>query len=149
MYTIQGIIADRNIIEPENVLGAKIVALLQDMVLIPFAGAWIDEKEIPLLPLTDGGVITLPTSIAGICHLLSKNGKVAYVEAEFFGGVGSQACSLWDKGIMIGNPQLGLHAINTALQFLGVEKGSSFDEFEALNLGRFRETEAWLSGDGA
>jgi hypothetical protein len=124
MYTIQCIIANRKVIEHEQTLGAKIVSLPQDMVLIPFAGTWSESKNIPLLPLTDGKAFELPAAIADLCYLLSKNGKLAYVEAEFFGGDGTQACSLW-------------------------EKGTSFDEFEALNLGRFRETQAWLAGDGA
>jgi hypothetical protein len=149
MYTIQGIIANRKVIEHEQTLGTKIVSLPQDMVLIPFAGTWSESKKIPLLPLTDGKVFELPAAITGICYLLSKNGKLAYVEAEFFGGDGTQACSLWEKGMMIGNPQQDIQAINTALQFLGVEKGTSFDEFEALNLGRFRDTQAWLARDGA
>jgi len=149
MYTIQGIIANRKVIEHERTLGTKVVGLPQEMALIPFAGTWSESKHIPLLPLTDGKVLELPAAITDICYLLSKNGKLAYIEAEFFGGNGTQACSLWEKGMMIGNPRQDRHAINTALQFLGVERGTSFDEFEALNLGRFRETQAWLVGDGA
>jgi hypothetical protein len=149
MYTIQGVIADRKVIKHEQTSGAKIVGLPQDMVLIPFAGTWSESKNIPILPLTDGKVFELPAAISDICSLLSKNGKLAYVEAEFFGGDGTQACSLWEKGMMVGNPRQDRHAINTALQFLGVERGTNLDEFEALNLGRFRETQAWLVGDGA
>ncbi len=117
--------------------------------MIPFAGTWINSKEIPVLPLLSKGATALPAIIADLCHHLSKNGKVVYVEAEFFGGEGSQACSLWEKGAMINNPQRDLHAINIALQFLGVDKGKNFDEFEALDLGKFRKTEDWLSSDGA
>jgi hypothetical protein len=67
-----------------------------------------------------------------------------YIEAFFFGGQGTQACSLWNMGIMLGEPTVGLQSINLALRFLGAIREDSSDEFDALKLGKFRKIEDWL-----
>jgi hypothetical protein len=149
MYTIQALIADNNVIESSNLTEIKIISLPQAKALIPLSKSLRDALQIPYLPFTDAGLTQLPATIAELCHKISTSGKVAYIEAEFFGGQGMQACSLWNKGRMLTNPTVTHHAINEALQFLGVEKGESFDEFDALDLGHLRETDEWLSEAGA
>ena len=41
-------------------------------------------------------------------------------------------------------PLVDRGAINVALKFLGAEAGESFDEFEAVGLGRHRNTDDWV-----
>jgi hypothetical protein len=86
----------------------------------------------------------LPGSIEALGEAVAKEGPVAYVEAEFFGGTGTQACVTWEKGGKASAALIDSSAINTALRFLGVEVGDSYDEFDALRLGLFRRTEEWL-----
>lgn len=84
----------------------------------------------------------------------STGGALAYVEADFFGGVGTQAAVVWDGGRLVLGPlsaRLGpgrprprrAWPINRALRTLGVRAGAHVDEFEAADLGRHRETEDW------
>lgn len=77
----------------------------------------------------------------------SRFGRVAYVEADFFGGVGTQTAATWQAGTVVMAPKHrdGLGPINEALRFLGVVPAPGQDEFEAVNLGRFRHTEDWLA----
>jgi hypothetical protein len=79
---------------------------------------------------------------------------VAYIEADYFGGVGTQTAQVWDGGKMALGP---LHLaegepspttgtpISQALRRLGATKGNHVDEFAAVGLGRHRDTDDWLS----
>lgn len=90
----------------------------------------------------------------GVAHRVAGSaGPVAYVEAEYFGGVGEQAAAVWDGGALVLGP---LHEpegqpsppagspISQALRRLGVEAGAGEDEFTAAGLGRHRDVEGWL-----
>lgn len=92
-------------------------------------GAW-------LLPLRDDG----PHG----AEALSRDGAIAYVTAEFFGGVGEQAATLYRHGHVEREFVNGYHAINEALAALGIAADSPKDAFDTLGLGRYRRTEDWL-----
>jgi hypothetical protein len=78
---------------------------------------------------------------------LSATGRVAYIETEYFGGVGAQAAAVWEGGKMILGPrQADIGPINDALKLLGVTRTQTQDEFDVAGLGRHRETESWLRG---
>lgn len=98
----------------------------------------------------------LSAGIEALARRVSRTGPIAYLEAEIFGGTGTQAMALWRDGeLWLGpattqfswsqpdpasSPQW---AFNQALRALGVNRGQAFDEFDALNLGRHRHTEDW------
>ncbi|MFC9894958.1 hypothetical protein ACFVMC_14830 [Nocardia sp. NPDC127579] len=78
----------------------------------------------------------------------SISGPVAYVEAEYFGGTGTQCAQVWDAGEVVLGPTRssapdGATPISRALRQLGVIRTSS-DEFDAVDLGRHRRTADWL-----
>ncbi|MFF1615049.1 hypothetical protein ACFVYA_45435 [Amycolatopsis sp. NPDC058278] len=93
---------------------------------------------------------------AGFGHALaagSADGPVAYVEADYFGGSGTQSAQVWAGGqVVLGPLRLAVgepipaegSPISRALRRLGVVKGEHFDEFDAVGLGRHRETDDWL-----
>jgi len=72
----------------------------------------------------------------------------AYVETEYFGGVGSQGAAFFDQGRMVMNaseedePASHDSPINTILRALGVEAERGQDEFGTLGLSQFRDNEA-------
>jgi hypothetical protein len=139
-YILQAFVADAPIIQAGVPTGAEFVLLNQGKAMIPITDELREFYEIPFCPLTDQ-VKEIP---AGICSLAKKiPGKTAYLEAEFFGGIGSQAAAIWDMGNLIFGPVVKACAINEALQKLNVVKGDSHDEFEALGLGRHRGTNSW------
>ncbi len=75
-------------------------------------------------------------------------GRVAYVEAAFFGGVGEQISAGWEAGELVFGPVNAADAINQALRWLGVVAAEdAHDEFDALGLGRHRFTERWLRAE--
>jgi len=147
-YTLEALVG-RNEFNQEILLrfpSGKLVSLHGDVWLIPLTGNLISELskvtevgEVQLLP-------ELQSASAGAILLtqrLSQNGKVAYLEAEFFGGVGGQASAGWQNGELIFQPRQAVNAINQALQWLGVLRDQEHDEFDMIGLGRHRNTEAW------
>lgn len=95
---------------------------------------------------------------------LSARGRVVYVEAEFFGGTGSQAALGWEGGRVAFGPLLTQTpgegrdgytdvpagedlAIDRALRWLGVSADGAHDEFDALGLGELDELDRAVGGD--
>jgi hypothetical protein len=120
-----------------------------------------------LLPLTKGfrrsigvddsaaivdGFLELTDDLNQILMRWSDVGPVAYVEAEYFGGVGEQHAQVWDRGTTSFGP---LHVdegedfpdagspISQALRYLGVRVHDDIDEFDAVGLARYRDTDDW------
>jgi hypothetical protein len=89
----------------------------------------------------------LSAPVAWWARNLSASGMIAYIEAEFFGGVGGQSAVAWRDGEIILGPVHSEDAINIALRLFGVEVGGEFDEFDAVGLGLHRSNEEWLTGN--
>ena len=92
-------------------------------------GAW-------LVPLIDDN--------PHIAAELSRQSPVAHVTAGFYGGLGSQAASLYRDGRPDIVFEAGYHAINAALHALGITAEPPNYAFDTLRLGRYRRTELWL-----
>ncbi|MFI7603531.1 hypothetical protein ACIBTV_00210 [Micromonospora sp. NPDC049366] len=83
----------------------------------------------------------------------SRSGPVAYLEAEFLGGLGHQAAVVWLDGAVAWGPRFDDELtvarpdwpINSALVRLGVEPGSWIDPFAELGLHVERNTAGWLA----
>lgn len=142
-YTLQALIGDEVVIRTAVPSDGVVVRLPQGKAMVPLSERMRQSHDIPFLPLTDEGVAAIPESIATVAEPIAVAGKVAYVEAEFFGGTGIQACVTWDMAAEASQPLLDASAINAALNFLGVRKGDHHDEFDALGLGRYRDTDDW------
>ena len=109
---------------------ARVVVLSETLALLPFNASFIDSRNIEMLAMTEAGHSELPLNICEVCESLSRNAKVAYVEAEYFGGQGGQASVKWEDGRIIETPNLTQNAINDALVFLGVKRTKENDEFD-------------------
>lgn len=92
-------------------------------------------------------------SLHGITDVLTKIGRaashssaIAYIETEYFGGEGVQGALVWSDGEIVLEPLISasIGPINSALRELGVQRGRARDEFDALGLGKHRQTDAWL-----
>ncbi|MEE6259166.1 hypothetical protein V1633_11790 [Plantactinospora sonchi] len=78
---------------------------------------------------------------------------MSYVEADYFGGTGSQQAVLWADGrlalgplsVAEGQPVPAAGSpISQVLRRLGVDRAGHHDEFAAVGLGRHRSTRDWL-----
>ncbi|GAA2294350.1 hypothetical protein GCM10010234_39980 [Streptomyces hawaiiensis] len=125
-------------------------------------------QGLSLLPMTDAlcesvadggraGALGFERLKGGFEKLLadwSAAGPVAYVEAEYFGGVGEQGAAVFDGGDVVlgplrveeGEPFAPAGSpVSQALRRLGVVRGAGQDEFSAVGLDRRRHTDAWLA----
>ena len=161
---------------------ARVVPLAQGFALIPLTKELYDEITSTSVAGAAGEVpgavafVHLSAGVAAWLQQLSSECPVAYVEAEFFGGVGWQCAVAWRTGQVVFGPvkcetvahersghwtssrnivlgpelaqdvPLREGAINQALRFLGVSVGDKLDEFEALGLGQHRLTADWTEG---
>ena len=142
-YTLQAFIADTQLMNGSTVADAPVRPLHGSLAILPLVREIAMRFGIPSLPLTDEGFDAVP-AICEVGGKLSKAGRVAYVEAEFFGGVGMQANCLFENGVLVSRPTVHANAINEALKFLGVEIAGAFDEFSTVGLWRHRSTDGWL-----
>jgi hypothetical protein len=135
-YTLQALIAHRDVLQNATLALNYSIDLPQRFGMLPLT-AKIRET------LTDGDG-QLPFELIALCAAVSENGSVAYVEAEFFGGDGTQAAAIFKNGKELGPTFVATEAINGALAAIGVQRLNHKDEFDALELGRHRDTEKWL-----
>jgi hypothetical protein len=88
-----------------------------------------------------------------IAQAVAGTARVIYIEAEFFGGTGSQAAVGWQGGVVRFGPRRTQTptedregytvvldpykmAINVALRWLGVTRSERPDEFDTVGIGR-------------
>jgi hypothetical protein len=142
-YMLQAIVGTRETMDAGSPEGLVTIDLTGALKLAPLTSEVRKRYDIPVFPLTDEGLETLPQSVESLCLQLSRHGLVAYLEAEFWGGSGMQAHALFKDGVSLGPAVIGEHAINQALRSFGVSPGSHHDEFAAVGLGRYRNTDDW------
>lgn len=126
--------------------GAVAIGLPQGFGLLPVTDEVFDY-------LGDGAVKPfrdvfwfLSGGVEELARRISLGGAIAYLEADIFGGTGTQAAVAWSGGEVSLGPMLTDYgAFNQALRHLGAERGDAFDEFESLGLGRHRRTEDWAA----
>jgi hypothetical protein len=104
----------------------------------------------------------LTTRLAEWAGAVSRQFPLAYIETDYFGGDGGQAAIGWRGGQVVAGPWqttdgLGPErtrtpllegAINRVVRVLGVCRGETRDEFDALGLGWHRSNEKWLAHRG-
>jgi hypothetical protein len=153
-HSLEAVIATEFVLQElaGSIKEAHVVPLGQHLSLLPMTDALFDAITIAGAPQLDG-FWKAPAGFGSALTACSVAGPVAYVEAEFFGGLGTQSAQVWDGGKVVLGP---LHLaegkplpadgspISHALRQLGATRSDHADEFAAVGLGRHRETEDWL-----
>ena len=70
--------------------------------------------------------------------------KMAYIETDYFGGIGTQSGILYENGNISIPLCSGEGEINILLRELGVWREVNKDEFDSLNLGIYRRMDKWI-----
>ncbi len=156
-YDLQAIVAREDLLRAATRTWSEAVvaSLEQGLALVPITDSFFDQVSgVPVAE--DLGFWRLPAGFEQTLAAWSVRGPVAYVEAEFFGGVGWQRAAVWSKGVLILGPlrveedeqfEAEGSPISRALRRLGVITGAGQDEFAAVGLGRHRHRDDWLVAD--
>jgi hypothetical protein len=154
-YDLRAVIADGEALRDatRDLPAARPASIGQGLSLMPMTDALLET-------VGDGGTASawgfrrLTGGFEKVLADWSVHGPVAYVEAEYFGGVGEQRAAVWADGSIVLGP---LHVeenepfppagspISRALRRLGVVTSAGEDEFSAVGLNRHRHTEAWIA----
>lgn len=152
-YVLQAVIADDEVLRgaSQEFPEARVVSLGQGLSLMPMTDQLFDAA-------TDGtegalGFWRLPGGFdRHLANWSAGGGLVAYVEAEYFGGVGEQHAAVWADGAVVLGPlhipegrSLGPTGspISQALRRLGASADVAEDEFASVGLDRHRHTDDW------
>ncbi|MER5987056.1 hypothetical protein [Streptomyces sp. NPDC001787] len=155
MYCLQAVIATEPVLRElaGSTTRACVVPLGQHLWLLPMTDALFDAVTVAGASELDG-FRKAPAGFERLLTACSEAGPVAYIEADYFGGAGTQTAQVWDAEKMVLGP---LHLaegepspssgtpISQALRRLGAAAGDRVDEFSAVGLDRHRDTDDWLS----
>ncbi|MEV4611661.1 hypothetical protein AB0K43_03530 [Kitasatospora sp. NPDC049258] len=135
---------------------ARVVRLEQGLALIPMTERLHTALHQPA-GAGQAGFSYFPGGLGRRLEAWSQSAPIAYLEAAYFGGEGSQSAAVWIDGrIALGPLQLGEDGpnpaegtpISRALRRLGAQGGPGLDEFETVGLGRRRHMEDWIAAGG-
>lgn len=127
--------------------GLPIVPLRAGLALMPLSEISLDA----LFPSSAerrslDGFVHLHAEMLDDLKAASSTRRLAYVETDYFGGVGGQgAVIMEDRRILFGPDWAEMGPINSALAYFDLpERQNGMDRFDQVGLGRHRRTEDWL-----
>ncbi|GAA2616234.1 hypothetical protein GCM10010304_82170 [Streptomyces roseoviolaceus] len=152
-YDLKAVIARSSLLAAmaSTLPSARVVDLQQGLALLPVSDALSDAVTDPARPRR-ADFWSLPSGFDRVLAEWSKEGSVAYVEAEYFGGTGEENVAVWRDGRLVLGP---LHLVDgelsssdgtpicRALREVGVRAAEEEDEFTTVGLGKHRNTERW------
>jgi len=110
---------------------------------LPLDDTDLDRAIPPPQDYFGGDFIYVSKQLVELIRGLSADHSIAYIETEYFGGVGSQSAFAFQRGEEVFPPTSSRDAINDALAAIGVDfTQTGLDEFESVGLHHFRSNEA-------
>ncbi len=124
---------------------ATAIDIGHELSLIPFTTELFDEinKLTDSKPIGKFDSLTENIEVELLKHF--NNVKIAYIEADYFGGQGEQIAIIWEDKKRIYLSDLGDNEINKVLKDFGVIADNGKDEFDTVRLGQNRRTKEWLN----
>ena len=141
-YFLQALIGKQNILKVHapKYKNATVIELRENIGLIPITDELYEEIE----GEQSDEFYRLSESVESWARLISADGLVAYIEAEYFGGDGGQSVVAWTGGNKCLELSFCKNAFNQVLKLLDVKPAKDSDEFDAVGLGMHRNTKDWV-----
>lgn len=142
-HNISAIIGRRNTIQKlaDTWIDASVIELPQEFAMVFLTNTLIESIE-EFYYISDDFCCPELDSYSTIAEQLlqefSFHTRLAYIETDYFGGVGTQGGVLYENGKIIIKPRSGEGTVNLLLKELGVMCIRGLDEFDSLNLGNYR-----------
>ncbi len=127
--------------------GSSVILMGEGIGMIPLSEELlnaIDPPELSYNTNTAPGFEFLSDKVAAWVRRLSRDTRVAYVEAELINGEGTESAVMWRDGNVTLGPLHGTGAVKQALHALGVFPRNGRDAFELVGLGKRRNPNEWL-----
>lgn len=125
---------------------ARLVLLPQSFALVPVTTP-LHNDMIELFaekrPNPYDDLALLSAALERVIRDASDGAQLAYIETDYFGGIGTQSAIGWENGAVACGPfgsNSNVRPIDTVLAWMGAVANTGSDEFDALTLGRFRDT---------
>jgi hypothetical protein len=147
-YTLEAVIG----LEPAVRFAARarehacVCELSHGLALVPLTDRLLDELKQRFGPEPDPAFESIPESVPATARWMreaSRSAFLAFVSADYFGGMGSQWAVGMENGAVVLGPMKAQDAINQVLRRLGVSAAPGTDEFDTVGLGRHRRTARW------
>lgn len=125
----------------EDWVSANMIELPQDFGIVPLTIKLLENMEELLEPSCEDPCSELygfDQTVKEILEQYSFRTKLAYIETDYFGGVGTQGGVLYENGREVCPPRVGEGVINALLKELGAWHRPGLDEFDSLELGKYR-----------
>src|SRR5687768_2696702 len=100
-YTLQALIGEEADVRSAAPIGESVTVHPQSKALVTITESMREEHHLSFLPLTDEGADDVPEAVH---EFAARAKRIAYVEAEFFGGAGTQAAAVWEEGRLVFGP---------------------------------------------
>jgi hypothetical protein len=123
---------------------AKGIEIGQGLSLIPMTEELFDQINNFAVSNSVDNFAYLTYNIEAILLQIIYDNKIAYVEAEYFGGAGGQIANIGNNHKRESFFEYGQECINKVLKEFGIKSNTGNDEFDTLSLGRHRNTNVWL-----
>jgi len=157
-FELKALVAEKRVLEKlaKDIGSAVITELVERVSLLPITADFEDEFTGEAAP---GGTpftgLGLSAFLAEKAKEASKEGTLAYIEADYKPGTDHQGAVIWQSGVLYSGPlvddtgwdpresPLQDRPVNHALRLLGVEPGRDGDEWDAAGINRCPATEDW------
>lgn len=155
MYELSAVIADFGLLCDCGAGDVPVAALREGLGLVPAQDVPLDGISVSAGWASGEPRASVSPALDAVLSRWSRTGPVAYVEADFAGGVGWQTAVVWRAGIRRWGPAYDDEftaprpqwPINHALALLGAEHKSAipeyFDLFHQVGLGWERNSDDW------
>ena len=143
-HCVQAIVATSDVADALRRLYAVLpwVAARQGFVILPVDADFIDSVTRIRPEQSSDAFMLLTASFDGLLQRLSLLGPIAYIETEYFGGVGGQGAAVYSRGETVMAPDWRESGpIDRALALIGVKRPLLGDRFQALGLNRYRSND--------
>lgn len=150
-HCIQAIVARSDIADKLIALYPQLprVTARQGFAILPVDADFIDSvTEIRPAQITEEFTL-LTAGFDELLQRLSLLGPLAYIETEYFGGVGGQGAAIYSGGKAMMEPKWRESGpINRALRLIGVKRPWLGDRFQALGLNAYRSNDDLIEAAG-
>ena len=124
------------------------VGMRQGFIILPVDDLFVDSVTEPQASQSSETWMRLTDAFHDLLRELSRFGPLAYIETEYFGGVGGQGAAVYSDGMVVMKPEWSNSGtINRALKLIGVKSRLLGDRFSALGLDQYRSNDDLMDND--